>query len=74
MPGATPNETISANESSTLPISDDALSNLARKPSRKSNIAAIPIIHEAITRFPEKRKTSDKQPDNKLKIVNKLGS
>ena len=40
MPGATPNETTSANESSCFPISEVALNSLATKPSRKSMMAA----------------------------------
>ncbi len=45
--GATPKLTISARESSCLPISDVALKSLATKPSRKSTTAAMPINNDA---------------------------
>ena len=41
--GATPKLTISANESSSLPISELALSKRAAKPSEKSKMAAMAI-------------------------------
>ena len=50
--GATPKLTISARLSSSLPITEYALSNLADKPSRKSNIIAASMSHEAVTISP----------------------
>ena len=71
--GATPKLTISARLSSSFPNSEYALSNLADKPSRKSNIIAANIRHEAVTRFPFAAKIIAINPDARLSDVMKFG-
>jgi hypothetical protein len=50
--GKTPNDTISANESSSLPIADFTFNNLADIPSPKSKIKASQIRYTAYSGFP----------------------
>jgi hypothetical protein len=73
IPGATPKLTMSARLSSSFPIAEYALSNLADKPSRKSNIIAASISHEAVTRFPLAAKIIAINPDARLSDVIKFG-
>jgi hypothetical protein len=71
--GATPKLTTSARLSSSLPISEYAFSNLAEKPSRKSNIIAATISHEAVTLSPLAAKIIAINPADRLREVIKLG-
>jgi hypothetical protein len=71
--GTTPKETTSASESSSFPISLLTCNMRAEKPSKKSNIPAIPIRIEAATRFPLNAATNAKQPEKRFMDVKKLG-
>ena len=51
--GATPKVTLSASESSSLPIGDDTFSRRALIPSKKSKTAPMIIHHSAIFTCPE---------------------
>jgi hypothetical protein len=72
-PGATPKLTISANESSCLPISPCLLSNLATKPSKKSRIIAKSSRYTDKSRRPWSAQKIDKTPDSRFPAVNKFG-
>jgi hypothetical protein len=72
--GATPKLTTSARLSSSLPISEYALSNLADKPSRKSKIIAKNISHDAVIRFPLAAKIIAMNPEARLRDVIKFGT
>lgn len=71
--GATPKLTTSARLSSSLPISEYALSNLAENPSRKSNIIAARINHEAVIISPFPAKIIAINPDTRFSEVIKFG-
>ena len=71
--GKTPKVTMSANESNCAPIADFAFNKRAEKPSKKSNIAAIPIKYPAQSSWLLKAQTIPKQPQIKLQSVNVLG-
>ena len=73
VPGTTPKVTMSAKESSCLPISDCILSNRATKPSRKSNTnaATTRMIPNSFSSF--KKAIIALQPQSKLREVMALG-
>jgi hypothetical protein len=56
-----------------LPTAEYALRALAAKPSRKSNIIAVRISHEAPVRFPLSAKIIEIKPAARLREVMKLG-
>lgn len=64
---------MSARLSSSFPISEYALSNLADKPSMKSNIIAASINQEAVRRSPFAAKTIAINPDARFSDVIKFG-
>ena len=71
--GATPKETKSANESNSLPIGEDWLSNRAANPSKKSSTAAIKIRPPDSSKSPLKLNTIPRHPQSRLPQVIKLG-
>ena len=71
--GATPKLTISANESSSLPMSEYDFKARAVKPSKKSNVIAAIISHEAIARFPLMAKIIAVKPEARFRQVIVLG-
>ena len=73
IPGATPNVTISARESNCFPSSPILFSFLAKKPSKKSNIAPRKIKYGAISILPIKEDSIAKTPHIKFEAVNKFG-
>src|SRR6478735_8570162 len=72
-PGTTPNETISARESSCLPISEYARSKRASMPSIKSSTAAMPMRYAAFTRLPWKAEKIARHPQNRFIQVMAFG-
>ena len=72
-PGATPDETTSANESKSAPMGECALSSRAAKPSRKSKRPATKIMTAALTGMPQATKRMDMQPETRLPQVRALG-
>ena len=72
-PGAIPKLITSANESSSLPISERAFSNLAANPSEKSNIIAVKIQRRAESTNPYARNKTEEAPDKRFRQVMKLG-
>ena len=75
-PGKTPNVTISANESSCLPNSENRFNKRAERPSRKSNTEAIKVKIEAIKTHSNPTRNATKIPKNpqdKFAHVNKFG-
>ena len=72
-PGATPKETTSDNESKSAPMGEWTLSNLAAKPSKKSNNPATKIMSAALTGISWERNKIDRQPESRLQHVMVLG-
>jgi len=72
-PGATPNETTSARESSCFPISEYAFKSFAAKPSRKSKTAAAQIKMAAKTKCPSMAKIVATEPETRFSEVIKFG-
>ena len=73
MPGTTPNDTISANESSCLPMSDLTFKSLAAKPSRKSATSetmskSTPSVYRPVWML-----TRAQEPQKTLSIVSPFG-
>lgn len=73
IPGATPNVTISARESNCFPSSPILFNFLAKKPSKKSNIAPRKMKKGAISILPINEVNIAKTPHIKFEAVNKLG-
>jgi len=73
IPGATPNETTSARESSCLPNSLEIERIRAAKPSKKSQTKAIRINAIAKSILPAKQEVMLAIPQAKLEAVRKLG-
>lgn len=71
--GTIPKLIKSAKESSSLPIGEYALSNLAKKPSRKSNIAATKTRYTAQISSPLKAKITAITPQRRFSEVIVLG-
>ena len=71
--GAKPNVIKSAKLSSCFPISPLDLSNLAKKPSKKSRNAPIMIHLEANVKLPPKAKRIAKIPNTRFPNVIRLG-
>jgi len=72
--GATPKLTTSANESSSFPIAEYAFNQQAANPSKKSKTAAARMKYAAISNMLLNDMTTDKQPQNRFKHVNKFGT
>lgn len=73
MAGATPNETTSDRESSSLPISPLTFSMRATKPSKKSKTAEMIMQTAAASKLPLTDDIIDMQPDTRFRQVNVLG-
>ena len=74
IPGATPNVTMSAKESSCLPISLETFNFLAKNPSKKSKTAPAKMANGARSILQANAKIMAIQPDTKLAAVNRLGT
>ena len=71
--GKKQNVTRSANESRSLPITENLFNNRAANPSKKSNNAPAQIMIDPVCKSPLKTATTPIQPQVRLHNVRKFG-
>ncbi len=72
--GASPNDTMSASESSCKPMGDAQPSNRAANPSKKSHTAAATTSQNAVVKSPEVSNTiAAHDPHSRLPNVSRFG-